>query len=823
MIPQRSPWSFFMATPVRHSPVIRFGGFELDAANGELRKAGIPLKLHPQPFRALLLLAERRGQIVSREEIQLCLWGKHTTVDFEGGINFCIKQVRAVLGDDAERPRYIETLHRRGYRFIAPVSFADHRTNAIPFPPHTTYQELEKRLATPQCEQTSSAGGSFILPSAVPVTLPTGLRHRTAKVVLALFSVLAILIAGAIAYSRRPAKLTQKDTVVLADFVNKTGESIFDDALKQALATDLGQSRFFNVLSEKRAGETLRMMGWRPDEPVTAEVGRELCLRTGSKALLYGAISNWGTHYLLDLNAVACSTGDTLAKEQVEASGKEDVLGALNRASSRLRTQLGESLPSVQKFDVPIAATTNSLEALKNYSQAAKIGFEQGDAPGIPFLKRAIELDPNFAMAYVGLARRYSNLDQPTLALEYASKAYALRDQVTEREKLAISAFYFRSTGELEKLTEILNLWIASYPGDGGPHGSLGVNYSFQGQRDKALEESLEALRLDPDNVQNYINLSGVYLDLNQLDKAQATLEQAFARKFDGGGLRQDLYFLAFLHGDSSQMAQQVAWALGKPGDEAPLLCFQADTEAYYGRLKKARELSQRTIASAIRSDSKEEAALFQVIAALREAEFGETTQARRGVADALALGVGRDAKVLAALTLARTGDTVNARALLEELQKSYPSNTLLKIYWFPIVNAAIALQGKNPSQALDSLQPAAPYEIALSSSLERGTLYPSYLRGQAFLMQRNGAGAVAEFQKLLDHSGIVVNFVTAPLARLQIATAYALAGETTKAKNAYQDFFTLWKDADPDIPILKQARSEYAKLKDLEVAKGIE
>jgi len=802
-----------MAAPARHSPVIRFGGFELDAVSGELRKAGTPLKLHPQPFRALLLLAERRGQIVTREEIQVCLWGNHTTVDFEGGINFCIKQIRAVLGDDAENPRYIETLHRRGYRFIAPVSFTDRRTNAIPFPAHVAHQELETRPPTPQSEQSSAAGGAFVVPAAVPATLPTGLRQRKAIVALSLFCVLAIAIAGAIIYSRRPAKLTQRDTVVLADFVNKTGEPIFDDALKQALTTDLGQSPFFNVLSEKRAGETLRMMGRRPDEPVTAEVGQELCLRTGSKALLYGAISDWGTHYLLDLNAVACSSGDFLAKEQVEAAGKEDVLRALNRASSRLRAKLGESLPSVQKFDVPIAATTNSLEALKYYSQAAKIGFEQGDAPGIPFLKRAIELDPNFAMAYVGLARRYTNLDQPTLALEYAGKAYALRDQVTEREKLVISALYFRSTGELEKLTEILNLWIASYPGDGGPHGSLGANYSFLGQRDKALQEYREALQLDRDNVQNYANLSGGYLDLNELAKAQATLEQAFARKFDGGGLRQNLYFLAFLTGNSSQMAQQVAWGLGKPGDEAPLLSFQADTEAYYGRLKKARELSERTIASAIRSDSKEEAALFQVIGALREAEFGETTQARRDVAVALALGAGRDAKVLAALTLARTGETIHARALLEELQKSYPSNTLLKIYWFPIVNAAIALQGKNPSQALDALQPAAPYEIALSSSLERGTLYPSYLRGQALLMQRNGAGAAAEFQKLLDHSGIVVNFVTAPLARLQIARAYAMAGETTKAKNAYQDFFALWKDADPEIPILKQAKSEYAEL----------
>jgi tetratricopeptide (TPR) repeat protein len=358
-------------------------------------------------------------------------------------------------------------------------------------------------------------------------------------------------------------------------------------------------------------------------------VGRELCLRTGSKALLGGTISNLGSHYLIDLNAAACSTGDTLAKEQGEAASKEDVLKALSRASSSLRSKLGESLPSVQKFDVPIEATTSSLEALKNHSLSVAVTREKGDTPSIPFLRRAIELDPNFPMAYAALGVVYRNLQQASLALEYATKAYQLRDRVSEREKLRITADYFLATGEAEREAQTYELWLANYPRDVVPHAGLGVDYSTMGQYDKALAEQQEALRLAPDHVGGYASLGITYVTLNRLDEAKATFDQAFAHKLDSDTLRQNIYYLAFLRGDVTQMAQQVTWGAGKPGDEDFLLSMQSDTEAYYGRLSKARDFSRRAVDSAVRADSKETAALWQVDAALREAELA--TLPRRG------------------------------------------------------------------------------------------------------------------------------------------------------------------------------------------------
>ena len=634
----------------------------------------------------------------------------------------------------------------------------------------------------------------------------------------------AVLVVGLVAvglYLRsRPATtttkatpLTEKDTVVLADFNNKTGDAVFDDALKQALAVELGQSPFLNVLSDRKVSETLRMMGRPENERITVNVGRELCLRTGSKALLGGTISSLGSHFLVDLNAVACNTGDTLAKEQAEATSKEDVLKALSRASSSLRTKLGESLPSVQKFEVPIEATTPSLEALKNYSMANTVLREKGDAPSIPFLKRAIDLDRNFPLAYAGLAVRYGNLQQPSLALEYATKAYGLRDRVSEREKLRITATYFYATGELEKEAQTYELWEANYPRDYVPHANLGANYASMGQYQKALAECQENLRLAPDNVVSYGNLGLMYLFLNRLDEAKATFDQAFAHKLDGGFLRWMMYYFAFLRGDATQMEQQVAWGAGKPGDEDPLLSMQSDTEAYYGRLGKARDFSRRAVDSAVRADSKETAALWQANAALREAELGNTASARQGVTAALALSQGRDVKVLSALALARSGDVPRAKAMAEELEKNYPSNTILKLYWLPAINAAIELSKGNSSQATTLLEAAAPYELGGPPPLQEGTLYPAYLRGQAYLLAHNGTAAAGEFQKLIDHRGIVMNFVTGSLSHLQIGRAYAMAGDTAKAKAAYQDFLTLWKNADPDIPILREAKAEYAKL----------
>ena len=605
--------------------------------------------------------------------------------------------------------------------------------------------------------------------------------------------------------------LTEKDTVVLADFDNKTGDTVFDDALKQALAVELEQSPFLNVLSDRKVSETLHMMGRPTNERVTQDVGRELCLRTGSKALLGGEISSLGSHYLIAVNAAACSSGDTLAKEQVEAASKEDVLKALSRAASSLRAKLGESLPSVQKFDVPIEATTSSLEALKNYSMSITVGNEKGDAPSIPFLKRAIELDPNFPMAYAALAISYGNLGQPSLALEYATKAYGLRDRVTEREKLRISADYFHATGELEKESQTYELWIANYPHDDTPHNNLGTIYASFGQPEKAVAEFQESLRLAPDEVVGYANLGAAYISLNRLDEAKATFDRALGQKLDGGFLRVCMYYLAFLRADSAQMEQHVAWGAGKPGAEDILLSTQSDTEAYYGQLSKARDFSRRAVDSAVRADSKETAALWQANAALREAELGDTAAAKQGVTAALALSPGRDVKAVAALALARMGDAARAEALVGELEKSYATNALLKLYWLPTISAAIELDRGNSSQALVDLEAAAPYELQTATFINY--LYPAYVRGQAYLLARNGTAAAVEFQKLQDHRGVTLNFVTAALAPLQLGRSYTMAGDPAKAKSAYQDFFTLWKAADPDIPILKQAKAEYAKL----------
>jgi tetratricopeptide (TPR) repeat protein len=554
------------------------------------------------------------------------------------------------------------------------------------------------------------------------------------------------------------------------------------------------------------------MMGRPANDRVTVDVGRELCMRTGSKALLGGEISSLGSHYLVAVNAVACNSGDTLAKEQVDAANKEDVLKALSRAASSLRVKLGESLPSVQKFDVPIEATTSSLEALKNLSMGIKVAHEKGDAPAISFLKRAIELDPNFPIAYAALSISYGNLQQKSLALEYATKAYGLRDRVTEREKLRISSIYFGATGELDKESQTYELWSANYPRDYAPHVNLGVIYVNIGQWEKAVREDQETLQLAPDSVAGYSDLGATYLALNRLDEAKAIFDQALARELDGVVLRDDMYILAFMLGDSGQMAQQVTWAAGKPGAEDLLLSTQSDTEAYYGRLNEARNFSRRAVDSAVRADSKETAALWQANAALREAECGDTAPAKQGVTAALALSPGRDVKVAAALALARIGDAPRATALVGELEKGYAENTLLKLYWLPTINAAIELNQGNSTQALVSLEAAAPYELGQAGTFIN-YLYPAYVRGQANLLAHNGAAAAAEFQKLLDHRGIVQNFVTGSLVHLQIGRAYAMEGDTAKAKAAYQDFLTLWKDADPDIPILKEAKGEYAKV----------
>jgi serine/threonine protein kinase/Flp pilus assembly protein TadD len=682
------------------------------------------------------------------------------------------------------------------------------------------------RIATPTIEQAKQETIAIALrkepitkpATVIPTSSPAG-SARFAAVrawkIIGPTAALFIALLGGLLYwrSHHSTRLTEKDTIVLADFENRTGDAVFDDALKQALGVQLRQSPFLNILSDRKVQETLRLMGQKANETITRDVAAEVCVRTGSKAIILGSISNLGGQYVIGLDAIGCSSGDELDNEQEEAATKQDILKALDKVASSLRGKLGESLATIQKFDVPLEATTTSLEALKAFSMGAKTSHTRGNAEALPFFKRALELDPNFARAYVSLGTAYDNLGQASLAVENFKKAYALRDRVTEREKyLIMSLYYHLVTGELEQASQVYELWAKSYPQDGIPHHNLGFIYDQLGQYEKALAETEEGQRLRRDNL-GYANLAGFLLALNRPDDAQKAIEEAQVGKFVGDSLHFVTYQLAFLKGDASQMSREVAWAVGKPGSEDFLLSFQSDTEAYYGRLMQARDYSRRAVDAAVRANSKETAAIWQLNAALREAEFGNAVTAKQDVAVALMLAVGRDEKLLSALTLARVGEIARAKPILAELEKSYPSETVLKVYWLPTIKAAIELDGHNIARALGFLDVAAHYELAGTRPFKLGTMYPVYVRGQADLSAHKSAAAVAEFQKILDHRGIVINFPLGALAHLGLARAYALKRDTMKARAAYQDFLSLWKNADPDIPILKQAKAEYAKL----------
>jgi tetratricopeptide (TPR) repeat protein len=654
-------------------------------------------------------------------------------------------------------------------------------------------------------------------------TAPLAVAGRTRKAswkwLVPAVVALALLVTGGLYWrSRGATKLTEKDTIVLADFANATGDPVFDDALKQALSVGLQQTPFLNILSDKKINDTLALMGRPTGERLNEATAREVCQRTESAAVLAGSISSLGSEYVVGLRAINCRSGDALDQEQIQVAKKEQVLKALDQASTKLRTGLGESLSTVQKYDTPIAeATTSSLEALKAYSLGGKAFREKGAGEAIPFLKRAVGLDSNFALAYVALGTAYGpNLGEPGLAAENIRKAYQLRDRVSEREKFSITSVYeINVTGDLEKSIQGDELWATTYPRDPDALTNLGYERQLLGQYERSAIEEREAIRANPNNASDFGNLMVDYLALNRLDEARVTYRQALDRKLEDPYLHDDMYALAFLEGDAEEMKRQVAWAASKPGAEDLLLSAQSDTEALHGRLQKARELSRQAVESAQRSYQKETAAQWQLNSALREAEFGNSEQARRQVKAALALTSSRDAQILAALTLARVGDLARAQVMSEELAKQFPANTLLHNYWLPTIRGYTEIRRGNPTQALQNLDAAAPYDLAFPQPQfeEGGLLYPAYVRGQAYLLLHQGKEAAVEFQKLLEHRGVVVNSPLVALAHLGLARAYAMQGDTAKARAAYQDFLTLWTDADPDIPILKQAKSEYAKL----------
>ena len=626
----------------------------------------------------------------------------------------------------------------------------------------------------------------------------------------------ALLVAGGFYYrSRRNKLLSRKDTIVLSDFANSTGDPVFDDTLKTALRVSLRQSPFLNVLTDSQVAKTLQQMTQPAGTRLTPELARELCQRAGSKAYLAGAIGRLGSEYVVGLKAVSCKNGNTLAEEQVTAASKEKVLDSLGGAAAKLRAELGESLATVQKFDAPLEqATTFSLDALNAYGLALSTWDKKGDRDSLPIFKKAIELDPNFAMAYSALATINHNLGDSELARENATKAYELRDRVTEAEREAIEARYYSYvTGDLEKAAEVYAVAIQNYPESAGAYNHLANDEGELGRYEQSVQNFRKALLLDPSRASTYANLAVGLLALNQVEEASAVLAEADKRGFQTDTLLQAHYWIAFLRNDEKEMERLAQRSSDLPGAQAILLSEQSNTAAYHGHFEKAREFSRAAENLMERDANKELAASYLVQAALRESEVGEFARAQQYISQAQKLSHGQDVATLTAVALVQIGSVNQAEALCHELDKQWPEDTIVQKYWLPAIRAEIDLRQARPSKAIDDLGVATPLELANPGSTAVPTLYPAYVRAQAYLAMGNDPRAATEFRKLTDRPGLVLNYPLGALAHLGLARAYKSTGDLQNSRQAYLDFLSLWKDADPDIPILKEAKVEYAKL----------
>ena len=764
-----------MALETSSRAVLRFGIFEADLRAGELRKQGKRIKLQDQPFQVLTVLLQRPGEVVTREELRSQIWPEDTFVDFDNSLNTAINKLREALGDSAENPRFVETLPRRGYRFLAPVSGKD---------------------GTPK----ETASGTN-----------TTSKPRSSKIVATVTGIVLVIGMGGVLFwrTRHQPRLTEKDTIVLGDFVNSTGDPVFDGTLREGLSVQLEQSPFLSLVSEEGIHQTLQMMGHPTSSPLTPEVTREVCLRTNSTAALDGSIALFGTRYSLILRAVNCANGDLLASTEAQANDKSRVLDALTNAASEMRTKLGESLGTVQKYNTRLEeATTTSLEALQAYSLGFKAEGAGDLSKAFAFYERAAQIDPNFAMAYIGMA----GTGDPVQTLESSRKAFALRDRVSALEKLIIEEEYaFNASGDIPKGLQICELGERTYPRTSTFHEDRAQGLAFLGEYQSGLAESLEALRLAPHHGVIYRGIAHTYLYLNQADKAEATAKEARGKSLEGN-LTDVLYGVAFYRQDTAEMAHLAARVNDVAPQQGLMLAIEADTAAYYGRLREGRELSRRAADLAEQAREKEIAATYRAVSALRESLFGKTGTAQQTVGGGFSA---HDLDYAAALTFAYAGDAKRSQDLADRLSKAFQEDTIVQFNYLPTIRAKLALTHTNPQEALHFLEAATPFELGLPASTFYNwpNLYPVYVRGEAYLAAHEGKEAAAEFQKILDHRGLVLNEPIGALAHLQLGRAYAMQGDTARARAVYQDFLTLWKDADSDIPILKQAKAEYAKL----------
>jgi tetratricopeptide (TPR) repeat protein len=625
-------------------------------------------------------------------------------------------------------------------------------------------------------------------------------------------AVLAVAIGGYFYFHRAP-KLTEKDFILLTDFTNTTGDTVFDGTLRMGLATKLEESTFLNIVSDQKITQTLRHMGQSADQGLTQDLAIQVCEHTGSVAVIDGSIASQEGEYVVGLNAVNCKTSETLAQEQVTSEDKGHVLVALGKAATEMRAKLGESHALLSQFDRPLVeATTSSLEALRAYSLGMK-AFNNSDLEAaLPFFQRAISLDPNFAMAYAALGTSNHNLREPDPASDNLKKAHELRDRVNGREKFDISGQYYRFvTGDLEKAAQAYKVWAQTYLRDSRPRNSLSEIYRQLGQFDESLAEAREAVQVEPSRDVNYVNLFEAYLALNRLDEARATVEQAEAKRLDSPPLHLGLYAIAFLQNDAAGVAHEVSWRMGNPEVEGEIIYFEADSTAYAGQLAKSNALTQRAMASSRSAEEKETVAKHGVGTALREALFGYAAEAQKAATTVLRFSADRGVEAAGAIALALARDTPEAQRLADDLAKRFPEDTLVQFNYLPTIRASISLVQNAASKAIEQLQAASAYELGtLPAAL---SLMPVYVRAQSYLAAHDGRAAAAEFQKILDHRGVVVTDAIGALAHLGLGRAYALEGDKAKARTAYQDFFTLWKDADPGIPILREAKSESFKV----------
>jgi DNA-binding winged helix-turn-helix (wHTH) protein/tetratricopeptide (TPR) repeat protein len=769
---------------LRANELYEFGPFRVDPEKETLLREGELVPLTPKTFQILLVLIRHNEEVVTKDDLMKMVW-PDTFVE-EANLSRNIFMLRKALGETAQDHKYIVTVPGRGYRLAENVHVVPDQGVNIISATHSRVQ-VDVKESTPSPWRWIAVGIVILL--AVALGMWRSLSHRRT-------------VLGA------------KDTVVLADFANSTGDAVFDDTLREGLAIELEQSPFLSLISDQRIRHTLGLMGHPADARLTPEIARGVCERTGSVAVLEGSIAPLGSQYVLELRAKSCRSGEVLDNEQVQVAKKEDVLNALGQISSRFRERLGESLTTIQEHNTPLAeATTPSLEALEAFSMGWKLHMTTGT--GMPFLQRAVEIDPNFALAYSTLGRGYADVEEGDLSVVSATRAWQLREHASDREKFVIDANYaILATGNLESARRTLEAWSQMYPREALPHVMLsGYPNKAAGRFEQAIGEGWKAIELDPDFSIAYFNIAVNNVYLNRLDEAENVLRRAAGQGLEIDEFLMLDYDIAFLRGDQAGMERVAARARQRSGGETWISNKEAFVQAYAGHLRLARVMSRRAVDHARQEAQPERGGAWEAGASIREALFGNAAEARARALAAVALSKDREVEYCAAYAMAVAGETSQAQGMADDLAKRFPENTVVRFSYLPVLRARLALNHGDAEKAIEELQVAVPYELGASRDF-CGALHPVYVRAEAYLAAGKGAEAAGEFQKILDHRGVVGSEPVGALAQLGLGRARALAGDREKAKKAYEDFFAGWKEADEDLPVLRRARVEFAGLR---------